>query len=435
MSNHVFVIDTRKQPLTPCKPGTARRLLAAGKAAIFRRYPFTIILKKEVTASPEPCQLKLDPGSKTTGIALVKGGVVLWAAELTHRGQQIKNDLESRRSLRRGRRGRKTRYRQPRFLNRSRPKGWLAPSLMHRVLTIDTWVNRIMRFCAAGSIAQELVKFDTQHLQSPGISGAEYQQGTLAGYTVREYLLEKWGRQCAYCDVQNVPLQIEHIHPRSRGGSSRPSNLTLACEPCNLAKSTEDVRAFLSGQPQRLEKILKQAKAPLKDAAAVNATRWALFNTLKSKGVPVTTGSGAQTKYNRRRFELPKTHWLDAACVGELDSIEISTAQPLLIKAAGHGCRQVIHVDKYGFPRRNKKGDLVRKSAKVKTVKGFQTGDIVRATVALATKTKAAGVHVGRVAVRSSGSFNISTINGVQQGISWKACTPVHRGDGYSYAF
>ncbi len=435
MSNHVLVIDTHKRPLTPCKPSTARRLLNAGKAAVFRRYPFTIILKKEVNASPDPCQLKLDPGSKTTGIALVKNGVVMWAAELTHRGQQIKNALESRRSLRRGRRGRKTRYRKPRFLNRARPNGWLAPSLMHRVLTIDTWVSRIIRFCAVGSIAQELVKFDPQLMQNPEVSGVEYQQGTLAGYTVREYLLEKWDRTCAYCGAQNVPLQIEHIHPRSRGGSNRVSNLALACEPCNTRKGTEDVKAFLSGQLQQLEKILKQAKAPLKDAAAVNATRWTLLSILKSKGVPVTTGSGAQTKYNRVRFELPKTHWLDAACVGELDSIEVVTQQPLLIKSSGHGCRQVIHVDKFGFPRRNKKGDLVRKSAKAKTVKGFQTGDIVRATVTKTTKTKTAGTHVGRIAVRSTGSFNISTVNGVQQGISWKDCTLVHQGDGYGYAF
>ena len=109
MSNFVFVLDTNKKTLEPCTPGMARSLLKAGKAAVFRRYPFTIILKKKVEQQEvKLCQLKLDPGSKTTGIAILQDNKLVWAAELTHRGQRIKDDLESRRSLRRGRRGRKS---------------------------------------------------------------------------------------------------------------------------------------------------------------------------------------------------------------------------------------------------------------------------------------------------------------------------------------
>ena len=145
MSNFVFVLDTNKQPLEPCSPTVAKKLLKAGKAAVLRQYPFTIILKKsvelkrtrcwrfpparELSVEMKHCQLKLDPGSKTTGIAILQENKLIWAAELTYRGQQIKNELEARRSLRRGRRARKTRYRQPRFLNRTREEGWLAPSL------------------------------------------------------------------------------------------------------------------------------------------------------------------------------------------------------------------------------------------------------------------------------------------------------------------
>jgi hypothetical protein len=117
MSNLVFVIDSQKQPLSPTRPGMARKLLTSGKAAVFRRCPFTIILNEEVIATPEPIALKIDPGSKTTGIALVQGEKIIFGAELTHRGQAIKASLESRRSLRRGRRNRHTRYRQARFLN------------------------------------------------------------------------------------------------------------------------------------------------------------------------------------------------------------------------------------------------------------------------------------------------------------------------------
>ena len=424
MSNLVLVLDTQKKPLTPCKPSMARKLLNAQKAAVFRRYPFTIILKKEVNATTEPITLKLDPGSKTTGIALVQGDKVLFGAELAHRGQTIKTSLESRRSLRRGRRSRHTRYRQARFLNRTRPEGWLAPSLQHRVETTLTWVNKLIKLAPIGSLVQELVRFDLQQIENPEISGIEYQQGELAGYEVREYLLNKWDRKCAYCAAENIPLQVEHIHPKAKGGSNRISNLCLACEKCNLKKGTQDVKVFLAKKPDVLKRVLAQAKRPLKDAAAVNSTRWALFNRLKETGLPVSTGSGGLTKFNRTRLQLPKTHWLDAACVGQVDSLQVLTDKPLLIKATGHGSRQMCRTDKFGFPSRY--------VPRFKFVQGFQTGDIVKAIVASGKKI---GEYVGRVAVRSSGSFNISDQSGLVQGISHKCCKTVHRKDGYGYAF
>lgn len=175
MSNQVLVLDTNRKPLTPCPPGMARSLLNAGKAAVFRQYPFTIILKKEVEAKPEYITLKLDPGSKTTGIALLQGNKVIFGAELTHSGQAIKASLEFRCSLRRGRRPRHTRYRQARFLNRTRPKSWLAPSLQHRINTKMTWVNKFIELAPISSIVTELVRFDLQQLENPEISGVEYQ--------------------------------------------------------------------------------------------------------------------------------------------------------------------------------------------------------------------------------------------------------------------
>lgn len=295
MSNTIFVLDTNKKPLTPCRPLMARKLLTAGKAAVFRRYPFTIILKKAVDATPEPLILKLDPGSKTTGIALFQGYKVIFGAELTERSQTIKLRLESRSSLRRSRRNRQTRYRQPRFLNRARTKGWLAPSLQHRVETTITWVNKFIRVAPIGLIIQELVRFDLQQIETPEISGIEYQQGELQGYEIREYLLNKWERKCAYCGAENVPLQIEHIQPKAKGGSHRISNLCLACEKCNQKKGTQAIEKFLAKKPDVLKRILAQAKRPLQDATAVNSTRWALFNRLKETGLPVLTGSGGLT--------------------------------------------------------------------------------------------------------------------------------------------
>ncbi|WP_159788605.1 RNA-guided endonuclease IscB [Sodalinema gerasimenkoae] len=423
MSNHVFVLDTNRKPLTPCQPGVARSLLKAGKASVFRRYPFTIILNKEVDANPEPVEFKLDPGSNVTGIALKQGNRIIFAAELQHRGQQIVEALRSRRQLRRSRRNRKTRYRPARFLNRTRSEGWLAPSLQHRVDTLMTWVNRFRRLAPIGRIAQELVRFDLQLMKNPDISGVEYQQGALQGYEVREYLLEKWGRTCAYCGVQNVPLEVEHIQPRSKGGSDRVSNLTMACRSCNQAKGNGDIRDFLSGQPDVLSRLLRQAKSPLNDAAAVNSTRWALFNALNATGLRVTTGTGGQTKFNRLRLNLPKAHWLDAACVGPVESLDIVTSKPLLIVAKGHGTRRMCGTNKYGFPTRHRSRRQIHN--------GFQTGDIVTATV---TAGKKIGSYIGRVLCRASGSFDITTASGRVAGINHKYCKPIHRKDGYAYA-
>ena len=212
--SYVFVVDMNRKPLNPVHPGEARYLLKAGKAAVLKRFPFTLILKHSVLQPRlSPLRVKIDPGSKTTGIAVVNDatGKVVFAAELSHRGQAIRDALLSRRGVRASRRARHTRYRKPRFQNRTRPKGWLAPSLMSRVSNVLTWVKRLQRVCPIVAISQELVRFDLQQMQNPEIAGVQYQQGTLAGYETREYLLEKWERTCAYCAKQDIPLQIEHI--------------------------------------------------------------------------------------------------------------------------------------------------------------------------------------------------------------------------------
>jgi len=188
----VLVVDTNQQPLDPVHPGRARLLLKAGKAAVYRRFPFTLILMQVVEhPTLHPLRVKIDPGSQTTGLALVNdaSGEVVWAAELTHRGEQIKQRLDQRRAARRSRRQRKTRYRQPRFSNRRRRTGTLPPSLESRVCNVQTWVRRLTRLCPVRAISQELVRFDTQALENPDIEGVEYQHGQLAGYEVREYVL------------------------------------------------------------------------------------------------------------------------------------------------------------------------------------------------------------------------------------------------------
>ena len=222
----VLVVDQQLRPCAPAHPGRARHLLNAGRAAVYRRFPFTIILREgEQTRGAGPIAAQDRPGQQDHGVAVVNDatGQVVWAAELTHRGEQVKARLDQRRMCRRSRRQRHTRYRQPRFFNRRRRAGWLPPSLESRISNTLTWVNRLRRWCPVGAISLELVKFDTQKMENPEISGVEYQQGTLEGYEIREYLLEKFGRKCAYCKATNVPLQIEHIVPKVRDGSNRVS--------------------------------------------------------------------------------------------------------------------------------------------------------------------------------------------------------------------
>jgi 5-methylcytosine-specific restriction endonuclease McrA len=425
----VFVLDRTGKALMPCSEKRARLLLERGRARVHRLMPFAIRLidRRLADCALQPLRIKLDPGSKVTGIALVRdtgdGATVLNLFELTLRGRHISEALSARSAMRRRRRG-NLRYRAPRFDNRRKPQGWLAPSLQHRVDTTLAWVSRLRRWAPISAISTELVRFDMQAMENPEISGIEYQQGTLAEYECREYLLEKFDRRCMYCDKTDVPLNLEHVVPKARGGTNRVSNLGIACLPCNQAKGAQPVEIFLAKDPERLQRIQRQLKAPLKDAAAVNATRWALFGALGATGLPVETGTGGRTKWNRHRFGVPKTHALDAACVGNVPDLTGWRRPSLAIKCAGRGSYQRTRLDRYGFPR----GYLMREKA----VKGFRTGDMVMATVPAGTK---AGVHVGRVAVRATGSFNIQTRSTVVQGIGHKHCRVLQRADGYGYAW
>ena len=412
----VFVLDSNRQPLDPCHHARARELLRKGRAAVFRRYPFTIILRDRAGGNVISHRLKLDPGSKTTGIAIVQEATsrVVWAGELTHRGQGIRDALLARRASRRSRRQRHTRYRKPRFLNRGRRDGWLAPSLAHRVETTMTWVNRLSRLCPLSAISMELVRFDTQLMQKPEISGVEYQQGELVGYEVRQYLLDMWSRRCAYCGKTDVPLQVEHLVPKARGGSDRVSNLTLACEQCNQKKGNQTAAEF------GFAHLMAQAKAPLKDAAAVNSVRWALYRTLRATGLDVEAGTGGRTKWNRTRLNIAKSHWADAACMGEStpDALDVAVGSVLLIACKGHGTRQMCRTDKYGFPNRH--------VPRQKRHFGFRTGDLVRAVV---PNGKYRGVHVGRVTIRTRPSFRLNGID-----VHPRTLTLLQRADGYAYA-
>jgi hypothetical protein len=280
----------------------------------------------------------------------------------------------------------------------------------------------VRKFCPIATLSQELVRFDTQALVNLEISGVEYQSGELAGFEVKEYLLQKWGHKCAYCGTENVSLEIEHIYPKSKGGSNRVSNLTLACHPCNQAKGNQEVSQFLAGKPDILNRVLSYAKTPLKDAAAVNATHWELFKRLQLTGLEVETGTGGRTKFNRVTRGIDKTHWTDAACVGAStpERLLLRGIRPLLVTAKGHGRRQRCGTNKFGVP--------IRHAPAAKSFMGFQTGDLVKANI---PKGKYAGMYTGRIAIRFKPSFKLTT-GGKSFDVHPKYLKTIHKADGYA---
>lgn len=422
-NQRVFVLDKNRKPLMPCHPARARKMLNSGRASVFRKHPFTIIIHDRDGGDIQKSELKFDPGSKTTGVAMVikrhNGWRCIFGFEIGHRSEQIKKSIEKRRMFRRNRRSRKTRYRKPRFNNRCKSTGWLPPSLQSRVQHIKTWTKRLCGFVPVSSISVETVSFDIQKMVNPEISGIEYQQGELFGYEVREYLLEKWNRKCVYCKKGNIPLEIEHVIPKSRGGSNRISNLTLACTECNLEKGNRTANEY--GFPD----VHVQAEQSLRHAAAINATKYAIGNMLNSFGLPTKFWSGGRTKFNRVMQGYTKKHWIDAACVGDSGSnVYIPIIKSLRADSMGHGSRNFCRIDRFGFPRQKPK-------QRSKAVRGFRTGDIVCAVI---PKGKKAGKYAGRVAVRNTGSFNIKTAKETVQGISWKHCQVFQRSDGYAFS-
>lgn len=506
----VAVIDTDKNALEPCHPAVARRLLKRGEASIWRRSPFTIILKKSVPKSDivtEAYTLSWDPGSRTSGIAIVSGsGDIVYAGELHHRGQQIKRNLQERSGFRRGRRTRNLWYRPARWANRSRKvpaltkneweylpaydeqdsskdssktqnkfvrisnaqlkdkryrytritnrsqktftpemtnkelalltkeelihqvlmrykketddtlkgkrseqlrsmlkaklkqipptkyrwkreriehklrsdNGWVAPSLMSRVFNLETWTRRLCKVYPIAQLAIETVKFDMQLLENPDIHGIEYQQGTLWGREIREYLLELTGRKCAYCGQGKRHLEVEHIIPKAVRVDNRPSNLTMACKECNEKKGKlhgNELEETLGADfAKKVKAAARKSEAGLTDAAAINTIRWKLFETLKATGLPTISGTGGKTAHNRNLAGLPKTHYYDAASVA-IKPKQTKSLQVAIIKAKGYGRRDnignVFDMEAPGF---------IKPSTKVSHVDGFAKFDYVEIT-------------------------------------------------------
>ena len=241
------VLDQQGKPLMPTtRLGKVYRLLKTQKAHIVSYEPFTIQLDYEPnTHVIQPMTLGVDSGAIHSGYSLANEHREYYSAEVIARND-ISNRLSDRRMYRQNRRSRKTRYRQPRFSNRkNKKKGWLPPSLEQKVAVQVNEINHIHRYFPIETIIVETAEFDIQKIKNPDISGIEYQQGTLQGYNIRNYLLEKHGRKCFYCGKAVSDFEVEHMLPKSKGGSNRIDNLTLSCHDCNEKKGTLTAEEFI----------------------------------------------------------------------------------------------------------------------------------------------------------------------------------------------
>ena len=420
----VLVIDRQKQPCNAISAAYARILLFTKQAVIHKRFPFTIRLRNDnAVLKDRSYTVKLDPGSRTTGVAITDDqDSVVMLAELEHRGHIIKKNLDSRRAIRRSRRQRKTRYREVRFLNRARPKGWLAPSVKSRADNVINFIKKYNKLINIDRVMIENVSFDTAQMSSDSyLIGTDYQQGNLYNKNLRKFIFSKTKGRCSYCEEKAT--EIDHIVPRAKGGTNSTYNLTPACRSCNEKKSNLSLKEFGKLMNKDYSK-LEPKKLP-KDAAIVQSARNYMVKEI-SKLVPdTTTHESWITKYNRDQLGLTKQHYYDALSVGEIPTkFNFLTDKILQISAKGRGSRQMCRMDSYGFPRTSAKSS--------KTVKGFQTGDIVKAVVPTGSKQ---GEYLGRVAVRSRGFFDIKTKSNLVKDIGYKFCRLLQRNDGYSYNY
>ena len=417
----VFVLDKSKKPLDMITNAEARILLKNKQAVVHKVYPFTIRLKDNSCGSKGSAYtVKLDLGSKHTGIAILDdNNQVVMLAELEHRGHIIKRNLDKRRAVRCSRRQRNTRYRPARFLNRTRPEGWLAPSVKSRADNVINFIKKYKKLININKAMIENVSFDVAQITSDTkLWGSDYQQGNLYQTELRSFIFSHSNSKCVYCGTKAA--EIDHVIPRSNGGTNSTYNLVATCRSCNEKKSNLSLKAFgkLMGRDYS---HLEPKKLP-KDAAIVQSARNYMISEIAKLVSDTTTYEAWLTKYNRDELGLPKEHYYDALSVGNVENYKFLTDKILQISAKGRGSRQMCSMDKFGFPRTSAKAS--------KSVKGFQTGDIVKAVVHTGSKQ---GEYLGRVVVRSRGQFNIQTNKNSTVDIGYKYCRLIQRCDGYSY--
>lgn len=310
-----YVLNKHGKPLMPCSAGKARRLLKEGNAKVVSREPFTIKLLYGSSGYKQEVKLTVDAGAGHIGAAARTGtGKVLYASETDTR-KDISEKLTRRRSYRRTRRGRKLRYREPRFNNRVRKDGWLTPTVRSKIQTHICEIDFIKSILPISEVIIETASFDIHRLSNPNVK--DYQKGRQKGfYNVKAFVLSRDSHNCQECkDKKKVSrLHVHHIKFRSNGGSDNPDNLITLCDICH-----DKMHVRKDAQKYSLSKF--------KASNGINtkgATQMSTICAYLRKYLTFTEAYGFETKWNRERLGLPKTHYMDAICVGLNDGETIT---------------------------------------------------------------------------------------------------------------
>ena len=394
----VFVLNMRGQPLMPCSPPKARKLLRAGKAVPVRRTPFVIQLTVPTGETKQPITLGVDAGYKHVGLSATTAKEELLASEVELR-QDVTGLLSDRLALRRARRNRKMRYRAPRFDNRvrSKHKGWLAPSVENRIQAHISRIEAVCRVLPITKIVIETASFDIQKIKNPEVEGTDYQQGEQLGFwNVREYVLFRDGHVCQACKgrSKDLILNVHHIESRKTGGDA-PGNLITLCEACHKAYHAGKLKQF---SPRR--------GASFRAETFMGLMRWTVLNRLRERHpeLPVTNTYGYLTKHKRIVAGLPKTHCADAFCIaGVLDAKR--RGEYLFQKQMRRHNRRI-------HKQTILKGGVRKRHQAPYLVHGFRLFDKVLCKGEV-------GFIFGR---RSSGAFDVRRLNGtkISAGISYQ---------------
>lgn len=381
----VYVLNKHGKPLMPCKPAKARHLLRDGKAKVIKTEPFTIQLLFGSSGYKQPITLGVDAGSKHIGLSATTDKKELYAADVELRNDIVEK-LSTRRQNRRSRRNRKTRYRQPRFLNRihSKNKGWLAPSVENKIQTHMKIVKNIHKILPITKIIVEAAAFDIQMIQNPEISGTEYQQGNQFGFSnVRQYVFWRDNYECQWCHGKSGDKVLEnhHIESRKTGGNS-PDDLITVCRTCHRKHHKGEITFNF------------KRKSSSRDATFMGIMRWTFYDRLKKHYPNVGMTYGYITKSIRIQNNLPKEHYVDAYCIaGNINSEQLDYY--FYQKQVRRTNRQIHKANMI-------KGGRKKLNQSPKYVKGFQLFD----------KVKYNGKPYYIFGRRASGYFDIRTLSG-----------------------
>ena len=297
----VYVLNQRGEPLMPCSPRKVKMLLKEGKAKVVGRNPFTIQLTIATGEAKQDITLGVDCGYSHVGLSAVSRKQELFSAEVKLRDDIVKLNSE-RRQYRRSRRSRKTWYRKPRFLNRKKDSGWLAPSIQHKLDSSLKLTGKVKEILPIAKINVEVAAFDIQKIKDPEIEGEGYQNGVQKNFwNTREYVIFRDNHTCQGCKGKSKDpvLEVHHLESRQTGGDI-PDNLVTLCNTCH--------RKVSKG---KLELMIKKPEG-FKAETFMNTVRWKLVNKLIESGNSVYYTYGYITKSKRIELGLAKSHSNDA---------------------------------------------------------------------------------------------------------------------------